>query len=217
MRTASRMRLQDDVLAVLRDAILGGQFAPGERLSEVALADQLEVSRGPVRVALAQLAHEGIVTIEPHKGASVPLMSREDVEEIYTLRLALETLAARRAVHRSEAADHEALSAAMTVIRDALASGDRRAIADADLQFHDAFYQAAHHRRLHASWRSIRSQVSLLLYSRNTVAVTTKEVIVDEHDHLARLLRERDEESLVSAVTEHIKGSYERLLERYDR
>ncbi|MBV2353977.1 GntR family transcriptional regulator [Streptomyces sp. J2-1] len=215
LRAAKRVRVKDDVLMVLRAAILNGEFAPGEHLNETELADRLQVSRGPVRDALAALAHEGLVTAEPHKGATVPLLLRRDVEEVYSLRLALETLAAEQAVAHARDEDIAALAATLPAIAEALADGDRRAVTEADLRFHDTFYRAARHGRLETAWKNIRSQVSLCLFSRNTVAATSREVVLDEHSGLVELLTARDTAALVDAVRAHLAGAYERLAQQY--
>ena len=216
LREAHRLRLKDDVLTVLREAIIAGKFAPGERLNEKDLAEQLGTSRGPIRDSLSALAHEGLVIHEPHKGAYVPLLDREDIEDVYTLRVALETLAARTAVRRAQQVDFESLSAALAQLVDAFDRGDRRAITDADLHFHDMFYQAAHHDRLSAAWRSVRSQVALCLFSRNTVSATSREIVVDEHARILELARNRSEAELVDAVRVHIETAYQRLMKSYD-
>jgi len=216
LRAASRLRIKDDVLSVLREAIISGSFAPGQHLREEDLAEQLQVSRGPVRDALATLGHEGLVRIEPHKGATVPLLARRDVDEVYSLRLAMETLAARWAVEHATADDLAALEAVLAEVPAALDSGDARAVSDLDVRFHDAFYRAAHHERLYVFWRSVRSQVSRFLFSRNTVVPTTREIALDEHAHLLELLRQRAEDELVEAVQAHLRGAYDRLTAQYD-
>lgn len=87
----------------LRAAILKGEYRSGERLGEVELAESLHVSRTPVREALHRLAAEGLVEIEPNRGARVAHWRREDLEEIYELRALLEGSAARRAAERADA------------------------------------------------------------------------------------------------------------------
>ncbi|TYQ09720.1 UNVERIFIED_ORG: DNA-binding GntR family transcriptional regulator [Gordonia westfalica J30] len=218
MRLARRLRIKDDVLAILRESILAGEFAPGERLNETELAERLDVSRGPIRDAFASLAHEGLVISEPHRGTMVPLLSPADIAEIYSLRTALETLAARRAVTHATEDDLAALAAALDNIASVVdGGGDRRAVTDADLSFHDVLYAAAHHDRLTTAWRSLRSQVALCLFSRNTVAETSRAITVDEHAQLLSLLQDRDEESLVNAVTAHLEGAAHKLISAYTR
>src|SRR5690348_5191056 len=90
---AIKRSLADDVVDRLRDAIFHGSYKPGEPLREEQLAAMLDVSRGPVREALVQLEREGLVIVRRHRGATVARLSRVDVEDVYSLRLALERLA----------------------------------------------------------------------------------------------------------------------------
>src|SRR5438093_10646173 len=84
----------------IRRAIVAGRLAPGERLREVALAKQLGISATPVREALARLQQEGLVQVEPRRGAVVPRLGTHDIMEVYELRELLEANAARRAAER---------------------------------------------------------------------------------------------------------------------
>src|SRR5579884_3034520 len=90
---AAAIQLSDEVVDRLREAILGGLFAPGDRLREEQLAEALGVSRGPVRNALLQLEREGMVVRRRNRGAIVARLSREDLEEVFSLRLAIEPVA----------------------------------------------------------------------------------------------------------------------------
>jgi DNA-binding GntR family transcriptional regulator len=90
----------DHACDVLRGQILSGKYAPGERLREEELTTLTGVSRTPVREALRQLAKEGFVVIESNRGASIPVYSSKDIDEIYGLRTLLESHAARRAAGR---------------------------------------------------------------------------------------------------------------------
>src|SRR5262245_8218477 len=106
---AVKRSLADDVVERLRDAIFHGSFKPGEPLREEQLAAMLDVSRGPVREALVQLEREGLVLVRRHRGATVARLSRGDLEEVYSLRLALERLAMQRAAHYATDADFKAM------------------------------------------------------------------------------------------------------------
>src|SRR4030088_2009836 len=101
--------LAASIRARLRQAILEGEYAPGERLREVDIAARHQVSRGPVREALLQLEQEGLVLLRRNRGAIVARLSRADLEEVYSLRLALERLAVARAVHHGTDADFSEL------------------------------------------------------------------------------------------------------------
>jgi DNA-binding GntR family transcriptional regulator len=115
----------------------------------------------------------------------------------------------------SDARDLAVLAGILAEIPAAVESGGPRELTDVDLRFHDAFYRAAHHERLFACWRSVRSQVSLFLFSRNTVIPTTREIMIDGHAALLDLLTRRAETELATAVEEHLAGAYERLREQY--
>src|SRR3954465_2999259 len=89
----------------LRSEILAGHLEPGTELAEVALSEQLGVSRGPLREAIGRLAAEGLVTVRPRRGAVVRSLSKEEFVELYQVREALELMAVRLAVPRLTADD----------------------------------------------------------------------------------------------------------------
>src|SRR5690349_5180786 len=94
--------LSEDIVDRMREAIYSGQLAPNERLREDVLASLFGLSRGPVREALVQLEHEGLVIRQPNRGATVARLSLEDLDEVYSLRLALEKLAVQQAIKNAE-------------------------------------------------------------------------------------------------------------------
>src|ERR1043166_4552501 len=141
--------LAASIRARLRQAILRGDFAPGERLREVEIAAQHQVSRGPVREALLQLEQEGLVLLRRNRGAIVARLSRQDLEEVYSLRLALERLAAARAARYGTEMDFGVVDGVLQEFR-GTGSGQpltEQEAADQDVRFHDAVYRAAHHER----------------------------------------------------------------------
>ena len=90
---ARNIDLRQIVYEKIKEAIVGGFIRPGERLSEVDLADKLAVSRTPVREAIRQLAQTGLVTLEPRRGAFVSLPTVKDASDLYDLRTHLEIIA----------------------------------------------------------------------------------------------------------------------------
>src|SRR2546428_5892120 len=109
----------------LREEILAGRLKPGAELAEVALSEQLGVSRGPIREALGRLASEGLVTVRPRRGAVVRSLSKEEFLELYQVREALEMMAVKLAVPRLRAEDFEALPGLIeTVARPAEPNAD---------------------------------------------------------------------------------------------
>src|SRR6185312_12097300 len=99
----------DQAEAALRDQILSGHRAPGDRLNEVEIAAELGVSRGPLREAMQRLARDGLVVVQPHRGSYVRNLEPDEIVELYDVRIALECAAARLAAERRTDADVTAL------------------------------------------------------------------------------------------------------------
>jgi DNA-binding GntR family transcriptional regulator len=208
--------LAEDVADRLRDAILHGSFKPGEPLREEQLAASLDVSRGPVREALVQLEREGLVIVRRHRGATVARLSRADVEEVYSLRLALERLAMKQAVEHATEEDFAAMEDVLESFRAAFANGPTElAIADLDVRFHDLIYRAAHHQRLYDCWANLRAQIYIFLLSRNVANPDFRVITVESHQELLDVLRERDEARAVQEIEAHLLGAYERVIDSY--
>lgn len=201
----------------LRQAILQGDFAPGEHLREVEIAARHQVSRGPVREALLQLEQEGLVLLRRNRGAVVARLSRADLEEVFSLRVALERLAAARAARHGTEADFGVMDGVLHEFR-GTGSGQpltEQEAADQDVRFHDAVYRAAHHERLYAAWSGIRSQVYVLLLARNVAGPDFREDTYIGHLELAYMIRTRDETRVIAAIERHLEASYARVLASY--
>jgi DNA-binding GntR family transcriptional regulator len=208
--------LADDVVDRLRDAIFHGSFKPGEALREEQLAAMLDVSRGPVREALVQLEREGLVLVRRHRGASVARLSRTDLEDVYSLRLALERLAMQRAVRYVTDEDFLAMEAVLTAFDTALDHAPSvKEVAELDVRFHDLIYRAARHQRLYDCWANLKSQIYIFLLSRNVADPDFREITVRAHADLLDTLRTRDEARAIAAIEEHLRGSYDRVVRGY--
>lgn len=197
----------------LREAILARLFAPGEQLREEPLARSMGVSRGPVREALLRLEREGLVVVRRNRGAFVAQLSAQDLEEVYTLRMAIERLAVQRVV-RLATGDQ---LAGLQVVVETMAAAHARGIteqdaADLDLRFHDLVYAASNHRRLNESWANLRPQVHILLLNRNVARVDFRDYLVMGHQWIVDALRDRDEARAVATIEDHLRGSYERVV-----
>ncbi|GAF50032.1 GntR family transcriptional regulator [Rhodococcus wratislaviensis] len=203
--------LRERVVAEIRQTILSGRAEPGAVLRETELADQLGVSRGPVRDALAVLEREGLVTSPPNRRARVAVLGLRDVEEIYSLRRALEVLAAQRAASNATDTDLHGMSQILSAMDSALERKDLVELSHLDASFHDRIYEASRHDRLYRAWADIRSQVTLFLVSRNMYAVTSRDIVIGEHEALLEALTARDADLLVRLTDQHLLGAYERL------
>jgi len=206
-----------DVADRIRTAILAGHYGPGERLREEALAKATGVSRGPIREALVKLEREGLIVIQRNRGAYVAQLSREDLDEVYTLRVAVERLATERATARATEADLAEMQAVVDTIAACIARGITvQEAAELDLTFHDLVYRAAGHRRLLDTWSTLRPQIHILLLTRNVTHEDFRELVVPSHQVILDALRARDEATAVAQTLDHLLGSYRRVLTRHE-
>ena len=210
--------LADEVLERLRDAILRNQLSHGQYLYEEALAQSLNVSRGPIREALRQLEREGLVVRRPNRSAMVARLSREDLDEIYSLRNAVERLAATFASRNATPSDFEAMQKVVDAMAARVQDGiTEQEAANLDLRFHDLLYQASRHQRLISLWRRLRPQCYLLLLNRNAANPDFIEVTPAGHQRVLDVLRSRDEAQATAAIEEHVRFAYETVLASYER
>ena len=139
---------------LIRRRIVEGDYRPGERLVEQRVAEELEVSRTPVREAFRMLQAEGVVVAEPNRGARVRSLTAADVSDVYELRARLEAMAAELAAERATPEEQGGLAAAEDEFAAAVSAADLgdqasiRAVFDANGTFHRAVLAAAHSDRL---------------------------------------------------------------------
>ncbi len=209
--------LGDEVVSRLRDAILNGSIAPGERLREENLAGMLQVSRGPIREALIRLEREGLVLISPNKGASVVRLSREDLDEVYSLRTALERLAVIEAIKHPDTKCFPEMQHCIDRMAVALLQSENAArdTASQDTLFHKALVQSAQHKRLYRHWMDLRPQIHWLLLQRAITSADFREYAVSSHQAILSSLQAREEARTLALLEDHMRGSYERVLRNY--
>ena len=160
-RPLNRISTVDALTESLRTQILNGELAPGTPLREVELAAAYGVGRYSLRAAMQALVHEGLLRHEPNRGVFVPQLSAADVEDLFILRIALETEAARRVVEAR--AD---LSGMETALLEMEAITDERPwdqIVDSDLRFHRELIEAVGSERMRRTFVSLQSELRLLL------------------------------------------------------
>jgi DNA-binding GntR family transcriptional regulator len=214
---ARRRSLGEDVADQLRQAILHGDFLPGEHLREEDLAKRLQVSRGPVRSAFVLLERQGLVRSSHHRGVIVAEFSREDLYEVYTLRSAIEPLAVRLSIQRGTDEDFAVIRRRFENFTNYFSDGEitEHTAAQLDLEFHDAIFEASHHERLLQAWSQIRLATYKFLLSRNVANPDWRDVTVSGHKEILDLLVGRDEAAAVDVIGRHIEEAYNRVLEAF--
>ncbi len=195
--------LRDVVFNTLRQAIITGEFAPGERLMEIALANRLGVSRTPVREAIRKLELEGLVVMIPRKGAEVAKITEKDLRDVLEVRSSLEELAAELATERMNDEVKENLERALKEFEEAIESDDNAAIADSDVDFHDVIFEATGNARLIQIINNLREQMYRyrLEYVKDTEYHT---VLLNEHRELAKAMFAGKKEEARKIMKRHI-------------
>lgn len=217
---ATRRVLADVVTDDLRDAIIAHELEPGRRLAEDDLANQMGVSRGPVREALARLEREGLIVIERHKGARIASWGKGDVEEIFSLRLVLEQLAIEWACKNATTADVAALEGVIKEFRN-LGEKQRniKNVSRLDLEFHSAIFNAAHHDRLYRAWEILRSQIhSFLIYTWTRDEITNKSLMNSwdkDHQIFVDIIKKRDIEKGLKEIKAHVERGLTRVSKHF--
>ena len=210
-KIAVKSSLADEAAAQIRQEIVTGRFAPSQRLNETALAEALGVSRGPVREALKLLKAEGLVCEEPNRGTFVVSLSPADVGEIFEVRLAVETRAAKLLTRRQRQSDLSSLRHHAERIIDAATTGDDRLIGQADVDFHETICRLSGVSRLHAIFlQHVGLWRALLIVDEHLYPVVAD--TSDEHYGIVRAIRSGDESAVTETLESHLERSKDRLV-----
>lgn len=203
--------LADQVYRALLDAISEGSLAPGQRITQEELAEQLAVSRQPVMQALRLLKKDGFVQDAPGRGLQVTPLDPRWLTQVYEVRGALDTLAVRRAAERRTQLDPALFARG----RDAVARGDVKAMIDADLAFHQALYRAAGNPLIEQSallhWQHIRRAMGEALQSS-----VLREPVWDEHQAIAEAVARGDAEQAEALMRRHSEQASAHLAGQLD-
>jgi DNA-binding GntR family transcriptional regulator len=193
---------QQFVLGELRQAITSGQLKPGAPIRQEALAEQLGVSRVPLREALKALEAEALVVHEVHRGYFVAELSLADLREVYRIREILEAEAVRQASGSIDRAALTAMEAAQREVEEAAGEGDVSAMAAANRRFHFALYEASGMPRLvrliAALWDATDAYRSLYY-----VEPAHRDHVVREHRTILDALRSGEAEDAVRFLDDH--------------
>ena len=198
---------------------VAGRLQAGDRLREVHLASTLGTSRGPVREAMRQLEQEGLVSMRPHRGATVVGVPADEVETIYELRAGLEARAMRHASARATDEDLDALDAMVVAMIAASRAGDPETVTELDIRFHARVIELAGFQYLRRLWSSVESLVragSAAIQGRRDVRGPDGRVrfLVEpslEHEAIVGALRARDPELAAAEARAHVLRALERL------
>lgn len=203
----------------LRERILDGSFLPGEQLHEAHIAEQLEVSRGPLREAMQRLSQEGLVVSHRNRGTFVIELSRSDIIEIFGARKVFE-LAAAHTVRTGPASDR---AAAVARLREIVArmpeyalSSNWTELAKIDLEFHTSLVASTANARLSRSYQILAGETRICLTNLKN-AYPVGYALVEEHERIVELLEGDDADELQKAIEFHLDSAVDVLLEQMGR
>lgn len=204
--------LSDEVARRLHRAIKRGDLPPGTHLVEQEIAEHFLVSRMPVRIAIQKLIEEGLVFKEPRRGAFVHTFSSKELDEVYSIRVALEKQVVQFAVPNWSNEIEAELEGIVGQMRRAASAGDRQKGFELDSRFHSILWELSQHSILIEVVSSLRSRISRFLVEANEVLSPTElNMHVEAHQDLVNVLKLGDIERAKDAIADHILDAHERI------
>ncbi|KXX62851.1 GntR family transcriptional regulator [Rhodococcus koreensis] len=194
----------------IREGIRSGRFVPGQRLIEPDLTRELGVGRNALREALAQLGSDGLVKLEPHRGASIRRLTREDVAHFYQVREALEGMSARLAASNIDLPGHrERLEAAVTTAREVAAQYDQPRYLDENFRFHRVIVELTENPRLIELTDRLETQTFRLQFRS---AQAQFDYSMAEHEEIAAAILSGDSDRAESLMRSHLQHTCSEIL-----
>jgi DNA-binding GntR family transcriptional regulator len=194
----------------LRNEIVSGRFHPNERLVEADLSRLLGAGRNAVRAALVRLDQEGLVSIEPNRGARVRLISDREALEIEEVRVNLEQMIVRHAAGRVGATDLRDLRRSIERMRQRLAQGNPLGYSELNAEFHQRIWSIADHHTAARLLANLKSQ-SIRFQYRTILRPGRTERSLQEHERIVEALASRDPDAAEAAMREHLSQVVETL------
>ena len=213
---AQRTLLHQEVVAVIFRSLLEGRIKPGERLVEDDIAEELGVSRSPVRRALVEMDRMGVVDLVPRKGARIKSWSVAEIIDFWRFRVLIEGLAAEQAAERATSDEIERLGQIMHYLQDAVHNDQIERIAELDLDFHKLIVQASRNSSVIASYESmvLRIQIFMIVekhFYRSEVAYIDS---LERHWQVFNAIKTGDANLARSMIEKHIEETVEALINR---
>jgi DNA-binding GntR family transcriptional regulator len=209
--------LPDQVYEYLSDSIIRGTLKPGEKLGETALCTQFGISRSPLRECFRILESEGLVVIHPRKGTFVRGLTRDDIEDVFPVRSALECLAARLALPHIGPKEIQDLNDLIKGMEEALNNKAMSTFLHLNFAFHSLFIKAAHNpileKTLKNLGRGLWLRIAFMYYQSPSGLVHSNQM----HIKIVNAFKTKDVREVDRLVGEHIEHAKRQLLEFFDQ
>lgn len=203
------LSLSNNLFQQLRSDILQGKLKPGEKLTEQHICRQYAVSRTPVREAFQKLEIEGLIETVPNRGAFVIGITARDIEDMYELRKAYETVAVRWAIERITKEEFDTLREAYEFMEFYTMKQDAERMLSINMHFHELIYQAAHNHML------LHVLTSYQIYTKQTKTNHRYldgylEQVLEEHRQIFQAFVDKDPEAGAAAIARHLENAKSR-------
>ncbi|MCC7449388.1 MAG: GntR family transcriptional regulator [Anaerolineae bacterium] len=205
---------REQVLDKLRDAILDGDFKPGQPLREVELASQLGVSRAPLREALQVLSAEGLVETVPYHGTTVRTLNKTDIEELYSLRSELESFAIRHVIATVTPEQVAQLRDIYERMRQAGVANDLKRLSTEDQLFHNTLIALSNHSLLVSLWNVVAMRVRQVMALRNKQNRDLVQVAMN-HVPIIDAIAAKDVERAITLIQQHAASAADLILDNW--
>ena len=201
--------LTDEIADIIRDRILKGEYKIGEKIKETQIASELKVSRTPIREAFKQLENEGLIDYIPNRGCFAKGFTKQDIEDIYAVRKALDILCVEWAVSRITEEQIQNLQDQCDLMEFYTVRQDEKKVLEINTGFHDIIYNATGSRFMAQVLRSYKEYIDqtrkALYYEPDYL-----DEILEEHRSILTAIKNRDVEEGKAAMSRHLDGSKRR-------
>lgn len=213
-KRANQTTKMDQIVEILREAVLTGEFTSGARLLQDDLAERFNTSSTPIREALRQLQAEGILEHSPYRGVQVAEVKMEDVREVYMIRAVMESYVTRLAVPYLNHTHLEQLQALQTEMREYVATGELSNLRKANYKFHLMIYEAS---KMPYSIKIIKTLWAQSPWDALYVLPGRAPKSLEEHERILTALADQDAKLAAQRVQEHIEYAASALADYIER
>lgn len=214
--TLDRNSLVDQVENFLFKQLVAGRLQQGERINEAELARILGISRNPIREAVRKLEERGLLISIPHKGNFVRHFELDDVNDIFTFRICIESAAIRATLPRMRESDFDDLAHIVDAMIAAAEASDERGLVENDIAFHHRICALSGSRHIARAFNDIYAEVRMLITLVEHRFESLNAAAID-HWPVVEALRTRDPEKAIAAMVVHLNDPWGRIVKAYEK
>jgi DNA-binding GntR family transcriptional regulator len=205
------MPLTEQIYKALKEGILKGDILPGQKLNEIDLSNSFGISRSPIREAIQRLANEELIKIIPYKGAEVIQLEIDEINELFDVRIALETMAVNLAIEKVDQSQFQPISDLLISTKLAIEENSY-SLYPWDLDFHVQIARCSKNSKLEQSISRVNSQL-LLARSLSGREIGRAAEALNEHTEIWKALQKKDLKKVQKSMIQHLKNSRKKIIE----